>query len=200
MKDNIEKIINEVFGLYEKYGESNYSGEAVSQYEHAFQAADLAMLDGYDDEVVIAAFLHDIAHLFSELNESELNNILGIKSIKKMGDYGVVGHERLAVNYLSKCGFSEKVLYLIQNHVNAKRYLVYKNPEYYDTLSVASKETLEYQGGKMTKSEALHFARHPLFQLSLKMREYDEKAKIENLPIPDIVIYKQIALRLLTAL
>ena len=72
-----------------------------------------------------------------------------------------------------------------------------KNPEYYDSLSVASKETLEYQGGKMTKSEALHFERHPLFKLSLKMREYDEKAKIENLPIPNIIIYKQIAKRLL---
>lgn len=191
------EIINEIFSLYEKYGESNYSGEAVSQYEHAFQSADLAILDGFDDEVVIAAFLHDIAHLFAELNENELNDILGLKSIKKMGNYGVAGHERLAVKYLSKCGFSERLLYLIQNHVNAKRYLVYKNPEYYNSLSIASKETLEFQGGKMTESEALHFERHPLFKLSLKLREYDEKAKVENLAKPDIYIYKQIAQRVL---
>lgn len=199
MIKNIESIINEIFDLYEKYGDSNYSGEAVSQYEHAFQAADLAIIDGFDNEVIIAAFLHDIAHLFSELNEDELYDIIGVKQVNSMGDYGVTGHEGLAAKYLSNCGFSEKVTYLIQNHVNAKRYLVFKNPGYYNGLSIASKETLEYQGGRMSEAEANRFDQHPLFELSIKLREYDEKAKVENLLKPEIEKYKSIALSVLNS-
>lgn len=42
---------------------------------------------------------------------------------------------------------------IVKNHVNAKRYLVTKNPEYYDKLSEASKGTLVHQGGKMNEEE-----------------------------------------------
>ncbi len=36
---------------------------------------------------------------------------------------------------------------LIENHVNAKRYLTWKNPAYFAALSEASLQTLTYQGG-----------------------------------------------------
>ncbi|TFW38339.1 phosphohydrolase, partial [Pseudomonas fluorescens] len=61
-----EQVIAEVFGLYERFGDSDYIGEPVSQIEHMSQAAQCALAEGFDDEVVLAAFFHDIGHICSE--------------------------------------------------------------------------------------------------------------------------------------
>src|SRR5476649_2695168 len=53
---NPEQAIAELFGLYEQHGTADYIGEPVSQIEHMSQAAQLAMAEGFDDEVVLAAF------------------------------------------------------------------------------------------------------------------------------------------------
>ncbi|KAG0726847.1 hypothetical protein GWK47_035786 [Chionoecetes opilio] len=50
--------VREVFSLYERYGQSSYIGEAVTQEQHALQAA--AWLRG---KVVLGALLHDVGHL-----------------------------------------------------------------------------------------------------------------------------------------
>lgn len=58
---------------------------------------------------------------------------------------GVTGHERIGAEYLDKLGFSTKVSTLVESHVPVKRYLTGKYPQYYDTLSAASKLSLKYQ-------------------------------------------------------
>ncbi len=57
------QTIDKLFNLYEQHGSDDYIGEAINQLEHMSQAAQLAMAEGYDDEVVLAAFFHDIGHL-----------------------------------------------------------------------------------------------------------------------------------------
>jgi predicted HD phosphohydrolase len=42
---------------------------------------------------------------------------------------------------------------------------------------------LEYQGGKMSKAEAEAFEKDPLFSESIRMRHWDEMAKLEHIPI-----------------
>ena len=59
----ISSITDEIFELYEKHGSNEYAGEKISQLEHMVQAAQLAKQAGYDDEIVLAAFLHDIGHI-----------------------------------------------------------------------------------------------------------------------------------------
>jgi predicted HD phosphohydrolase len=54
-------IANEIIRLYQEYGGSEYAGEKVSQLEHMVQAARLAEQDGYDEEVILAAFLLSFA-------------------------------------------------------------------------------------------------------------------------------------------
>lgn len=61
-----EQIIHATFTLYERHGADDYIGEAITQIEHMSQAAELAMAEGFDDEVVLAAFFHDIGHLCGE--------------------------------------------------------------------------------------------------------------------------------------
>ena len=74
----------------------------------------------------------------------------------------------------------------MESHVEAKRYLTWKDPNYYAQLSDASKKTLEYQGGRMEKDEAEAFEKYPLFDLIIKMRLWDEAAKIEHQPVSDL--------------
>ena len=106
-----------------------------------------------------------------------------------MDGYGTVDHERLGADFLRERGFPEKVAQLIENHVNAKRYLVAKSMDYFARLSEASLRTLEFQGGPMTPDEAARFEQHPYFEQILQMRRWDEQAKIPGLPTPDLAHY-----------
>ena len=179
-----EQAIAQVFGLYEQHGTADYIGEPVSQIEHMSQAAQLAMAEGFDDEVVLAAFFHDIGHLCGQ-------------GAANMGGYGVVSHERLGADYLRRAGFSERMAKLVEYHVPAKRYLTFSQPGYYAGLSEASRRTLGYQGGVMTAEEAQIFEQDPLCQISLRMRHWDEQAKETQVPVLDLQILKSKAARLL---
>ena len=181
-----EQVIAEVFGLYERHGTADYIGEAVSQIEHMSQAAQQAVAEGFDDEVVLAAFFHDIGHLCDQRAES-------------MGGYGVVSHERLGADYLRRAGFSERMARLVEYHVQAKRYLTFSQPDYYARLSEASRRTLGYQGGVMTADEALAFEQDPLCAVSLRMRHWDEQAKEMHVPLLDLEVLKAKARQLLAA-
>ncbi|MEK6780612.1 MAG: HD domain-containing protein [Bacteroidota bacterium] len=165
-------IVEEVFGLYEKFGSADYMGEPVSQLEHMSQSAQLAIDEGFDDEVVLASFFHDIGHICVMQNQQ--NN---------MGGFGVKSHEKIGADFLRTKGFPETIAKLVENHVQAKRYLTFKYPDYCEQLSEASKKTLEFQGGIMNESEAEAFERDPLFEISILMRKWDELAKETNLPI-----------------
>ena len=183
---NREQVITDVFGLYELHGTADYIGEPVSQIEHMSQAAQLAMAEGFDDEVVLAAFFHDIGHLCGQGNAN-------------MGGYGVVSHERLGADYLRRAGFSERMARLVEYHVQAKRYLTFSQPDYYARLSEASRRTLAYQGGVMTADEARAFEQDPLHAISLRLRHWDELAKQMHVPVLDLRALKAKAARLLAA-
>jgi len=180
--DHARIVVDEIFSLYENYGAADYIGEPVSQIEHMCQAAQLAEAEGYDDEVILASFFHDIGHLCEHIYET-----------KQMDGYGVMDHESLGGEYLREKGFSEKIARLVESHVPAKRYLTFKYPEYYNKLSDASKATLDKQGGRMDDDEATQFEADNLYLLFIKIREWDDKAKIEKVPLPSLEIYKQMA-------
>jgi phosphonate degradation associated HDIG domain protein len=182
-KEAAQKTVDEVFSLYEKWGQEDYIGEPVSQLEHMVQAAQLAESEGYDDEVILAAFFHDIGHLAGHL-----------MPVEKMEGAGVLDHETIAADYLREKGFPEKICLLVASHVQAKRYLTYKYPEYYQRLSPASKTTLSYQGGVMTPDEAQAFEKDEWHSLYLKFREWDDKAKVENMQLVPLDKYRQIAI------
>jgi len=184
MQQQIHQAVNEIFELYQKYGGDDYIGEPVSQLEHMCQAALLAEAEGYPEEVMLAAFFHDIGHLCEH-----------IMPVKHMDGFGVVDHEKLGADYLRSKGFAENISRLVQNHVQAKRYLTWRHPEYYSQLSAASKKTLEFQGGVMTDEEASAFESDESFQLHIKLRQWDEKAKLEKQPMPSLEKFRQMAIR-----
>lgn len=180
-------VIDEVFSLYEHYGSADYIGEPVSQIEHMCQAAQLAEEEGFDEEVILAAFFHDIGHLCEHIYD-----------VKQMDGYGIADHETMGSRFLREKGFSEKIARLVESHVPAKRYLTFKHPDYYNNLSDASKITLSKQGGVMNEEEAKQFESDHLHCLFIKIREWDDKAKREHIPLPSLDIYRQMASHHLT--
>ncbi len=178
-KEQIVKTVDEIITLYKKHGDEDYIGEPVSQIEHMCQCAQLAEAGGFDNEVILAAFFHDIGHL--------LEHIMGSR---QMDGYGVADHEKMGADYLLQKGFSEKIAKLVAAHVPAKRYLTYKYPDYYESLSEASKKTLEFQGGVMSNEEAAAFESDELHPLYIQLRKWDELAKLEEVPLPSLDIYR----------
>jgi phosphonate degradation associated HDIG domain protein len=182
MAADFEKIVDEVFALYEKHGDEDYIGEPVSQLEHMSQAAQLAKEEGYDDEVILAAFFHDLGHLCAADGTAE-----------SMDGFGNVDHEKLGAQYLLSKGFSNRVAALVESHVVAKRYLTFKYPDYYQQLSPASRATLEFQGGMMSPAEAAEFEKNPDKELIIRFRYWDDKAKETNIPVDNISFLKSLA-------
>ena len=182
-KEEAELIVDEIFSLYENHGNADYIGEPVSQLEHMCQAAQLAEEEGHDAEVVLAAFFHDIGHLCEFIMPVEL-----------MEGVGVLDHESIGQEYLVNSGFSERIAKLVKSHVEAKRFLTFKFPEYFEKLSDASKLTLQHQGGRMNAEEAEAFEADPMFDIYIKMRTWDDLAKITNKALPDLNRYKQMAI------
>ena len=134
-----EKVTDEIMELYNGYGGNEYAGEKVTQLEHMVQAAELAEEQGFDEEVVLAAFLHDIGHI----SEAAKDAAGGVDDDNRMGAFGIKDHEELGAEFLRGKGFSKKVCRLVESHVEAKRYLTTRDPAYYAELSDASKKTLD---------------------------------------------------------
>lgn len=181
-----ELATKEVFDLFRKYGSRDYIGEPVSQQEHMTQCAMLAEEDGYPDEVILGVFLHDIGHL------------VGFdRGLPPMGNVGSNAHEIVGEQFLKDLGFPESVTSFVRGHVDAKRYLVFKYPDYYDKLTPASQQTLTYQGGPMTPEEAEKFEKLQHFEALLKMRHWDDQGKISDAPIDPLDKYEKLCERFL---
>jgi phosphonate degradation associated HDIG domain protein len=159
--------------LFARRGGEQYSGEPVTQLEHALQTATFAEQDGADDGLVTAALLHDLGHLVHDLGETP--------TLRGIDD----GHQYLAVPFLRGL-FPEAVLGAISGHVDAKRYLCFVREGYLEDLSEDSKRSLKLQGGVFSADEAAAFIARPGAADAVRLRVWDDRAKIagiETLPL-----------------
>jgi phosphonate degradation associated HDIG domain protein len=178
--ENAYLVADEILGLYHQFGDEDYIGEPVSQLEHMSQCAQLAEAAGSDNETILAAFFHDIGHFCEH-----------IMPVQQMDGFGIVDHEKLGAEYLISKGFSTRIAKLVQSHVDAKRYLTFKYPDYYAKLSEASRKTLEFQGGVMSEEEAKSFESDENFELFIQLRRWDEQAKLEHVPVVDLNHFRE---------
>jgi 2-amino-1-hydroxyethylphosphonate dioxygenase (glycine-forming) len=162
-----------------------YFGEPVSQLQHALQAAEFALDARSDDEMVVAALLHDIGH------------IIASDSAHRHEQVGVIDHDAQGEAYLRQLGFSERVIALVGGHVNAKRYLVATNPAYSKALSPASTTTLSLQGGPMSSEEIAAFSANPWFREMIQLRGWDERAKEPGRTVEPLERYRSVLIEVL---
>lgn len=168
--------MNIILELFNEHGADNYIGEPISQLEHMVQCAMLIEADyPHDHELIVAGLLHDIGHLLPD-NPT-------------MGTLGVANHESVGQAFLQKQGFCERVQAIVGQHVNAKRYLTTANPQYFNSLSDASKQTLALQGGPMSLHEMRCFEGCLYYIDALKLRHYDDKAKAQHVALKPLSYY-----------
>jgi len=170
--------VDEALGLFARRGHLSY-GEGVTIAEHSLQSALLAEQEGAEPALIAAALMHDIGHLLHSLPED-------------IADRGVdAQHESIASAWLSRY-FPASVSEPVRLHVAAKRYLCAVEPGYLAALSPASVQSLALQGGPMSKDEALRFAGERYGKAAVRLRRWDDLAKVKGLKTPDLAHYRPI--------
>jgi phosphonate degradation associated HDIG domain protein len=169
--------------LFDTYGAMAYSGEPVTQLQHALQSAALAEEAGADESLVGAAFLHDLGHLLNV--QGETPTARGIDDL----------HQYFALPFLRPL-FGDAVLEPIRLHVDAKRCLCAIDADYFSKLSADSVRSLKLQGGIFSDLEAEEFLRKPFARDALSLRRWDDLAKQPERDTPPLDHYIQLIERL----
>jgi len=157
--------------LFEGHGAAWYGGEAVTQTEHALQCARLAERAGEPPAVILAALLHDVGHL--TMAESQAVDMR---------------HQDAGASALAGC-VGEDVIEMVRLHVAAKRYLCAVDRDYWSGLSQASRDSLVLQGGPYDAIQAEAFAARPHARAAVRLRRYDDLAKVPGLATPPLGHY-----------
>lgn len=170
-------IVDEVVRLFASRGSEMYGGEPVTQLQHALQAATLAQQSGEADSLVAAALVHDIGHLVHDLPEDAAEQGIDDK------------HEELGDAWLEQY-FVQAVCEPVKLHVPAKRYLCTVEESYGKNLSPASVTSLKLQGGLMSDEEVKAFESYTYFKDAVKLRRWDDEAKVTGLETPAIEAFR----------
>jgi predicted HD phosphohydrolase len=161
----------DVVALFAARGGELY-GESLTQLEHALQCAALARRERADDDVTLAALLHDVGHLVAPPPE-------GVEHHH--------GHDGAA---LLRPWVPARVAWLIEHHVVAKRYLCSVDPRYAERLSPASVRSLAVQGAALDVEQRLALETQPWFADAVRIRRWDDDAKVVGAVTPPLAAYR----------
>ena len=167
-----ETIVDFIGDIFERCGDAEYLGEPVTMAQHMLQGATIAENNKMDDDIIVAALLHDIGHFTSEF---------GTFSMKDTEDRF---HEEAGAKVLEEF-FPSLITDCVRYHVAAKRYLCATRPSYFKKLSDASLHSLNLQGGPMSEEEVNAFEENPNLDKIIQVRYLDEAAKDPDMPTPD---------------
>lgn len=153
-----------------------YGGEPVSELAHSLQCADLAQEAGADEELVLACLLHDVGRY--AVDPALIGDSM---EPGQGGGPGARGHHEVGAELIAPY-VPGRVAWLVGMHADAKRYLCAVEHGYCDALTPASKHTLTLQGGIMSPEEVARHSRHPWFGDALRLRRWDDQAKVVGKP------------------
>ena len=182
--------VERVMAMLAEAGGASYGGEAVSQLEHALQAATLARAAGHDEEFVVACLLHDLGHLTDEAQaildvDADAGSEGDAETLRERRRAEALEHGAEGAAFLADVA-SERMRYLIAGHAAAKRYLCTADSSYYDRLSPVSKRTMSDQGGLMSPAEVAEFEANPWAGDLTALRRFDDTAKVVGMVTPSL--------------
>jgi phosphonate degradation associated HDIG domain protein len=169
-------VVDEVRELFDGSGGRQYGGERVTQLAHALQCAAAAEATGAAAPLVVAALLHDVGHLIHDLGPRPAERGIDDR------------HEVRGAQWLARW-FGPEVTEPVRLHVPAKRYLCALEPGYFQGLSPASVRSLALQGGPFDAKAEAAFIKAPHAADAVRLRRWDEAAKVAGLATPDLAHY-----------
>ena len=141
-------------------------GLPMSELDHGLQtAAILADRHPDDLELQVAGLVHDLAHPWDGPGQPH-HHRLGARAVE-----GLLG---------------ARVAFLIEAHVDAKRYLVATDATYHDALSPGSVATLLAQGGPLGADEIAAAESCPDWNAAVALRRADDGAKVVGAAVADL--------------
>ena len=157
-----------------------YGGEPVSELAHSLQCAELAREAGADEHLQLACLLHDVGRFTVDPRDifDKKDQAIGAQA-------GARGHHDVGADLIAPW-VPARVAWLVRMHADAKRYLCATEPTYFDALTSGSRFTLTLQGGVMTAEEAARLARHPWMADAVRLRRWDDLAKVPGKPTDPI--------------
>jgi phosphonate degradation associated HDIG domain protein len=169
--------VDQVLERLQRGAAAEYGSDRVTQLEHALQCATLAEEAGAAVPLIVASLLHDIGHLVHELGRDPAGRGIDDR------------HEVRGRDWLGKW-FAEEVTGPVRLHVDAKRYLTATDPGYFATLSLGSVRSLELQGGPFPLPLAEGFIALPHAAAAVRLRRWDESAKVVGKATPDLAHFR----------
>ena len=167
--------VEEVFAALRAGGRDTYAGEEVSVTDHSLQAAAAAHQDGASAALTAATLLHDIGWVIRT---------------------GSRRHELRGSAFLAEF-FEPAVTEPVRLHVLAKRYLCTIDEGYRSMLSSASLRTLVRQGDTLDDQVRSSFEAEPYAADAIRLRRYDDQAKVLGAETADLAQYAPLISQLL---
>ncbi|QDU73527.1 hypothetical protein Pan97_05000 [Bremerella volcania] len=185
-QDDSQDVVAEIIELFRDRGDSGYGHEAVTQLQHALQAATLALESNATSQLIAASLLHDIGHLLHDLPDDA-------------PDQGIDDHHENVGFHFLKTHFGPATYEPVRMHVDAKRYLCAARPGYQETLSEPSQVSLRLQGGPMNPAEVTQFESNPHYHAAIELRIWDDTAKDPDKTTPPLEAFEPHLRRALAA-
>lgn len=173
-------MVKDAMYMLRSAGAESYDGEELTQRDHALQTAALAVAEGADDALVLAALFHDVGHVLSDAHSHAVGEERR--------------HDRLGARFLAS-NYPPSVSEPVRLHVLAKRYLA-RDPMYRAALSEESERSLSLQGGALDEDEAVGMMGLPYAADAVALRRWCDAAKQVGADVPGLDHYVERAERL----
>jgi predicted HD phosphohydrolase len=162
--------------LFVERGDEQYTGEPVTQLQHALQTAQQAEAEGADDALVTAALLHDLGHLLHDLGATP--TLQGVDDVHQYRAPAVparpVRRRRAAADPAAR----------------GCQALSLRHPAaYHAALSDDSRRSLALQGGVFDPARAEAFIDQPGASEAVRLRIWDDLAKDALRTTPPLAHY-----------
>ncbi|MFW0795745.1 HD family phosphohydrolase [Gordonia sp. CPCC 205515] len=156
---DVESILRSLRGVWDE--------EAVDELDHALQCGHQASRDGADDELILAAALHDLGHS---------------PNVDRHRHHDVAARDWLTPRFGARVGW------LAGAHVAAKRFLAATEPGYAADLSETSVMSMNQQGGPGVDVD---WTTHEWWADAVRLRRFDDAAKMPGAPalsVDDVLV------------
>lgn len=163
---SIGTTVEEVLALVEELGELTHAGQDLATLAH--RAATLAIDEGADAELVTGTLLHDIgrARYLSRAAPG-------------------IPHEEVSRRFVAD-RFSERVSWIVAQHVVAQRYLVTVDEDYLGGLTGPQQTACRRHGGTLTSRRVLRFESNPFAADAVRLRRWSDRAVTEDVDPVDL--------------